>query len=142
VTEPAGQFYPDNLRRLQPLHVLLSGSDQRFIRVTSFLLARRGYRVSHASPSDAVGAAKRDRADVVILESGSSRAAAARRAAQLAALSGAPGVLVVTDNEERFWSGLRTVEKWTPLDDLVDEIESASLHRPIPLLGAEGHASA
>ena len=121
--------------RIQPLRVLLSGRDQRFIRVTSFLLARRGYKVVQAAPADAVGEAEHRRADVVVLESGTSRAAEARRIAGLLALGSAPGVLIVTDNGgDGGWTGFRTVEKWISLDLLVDAIESASRNRPMPIV--------
>ena len=118
-----------NIRRLQPLRVLLSGQDRRYIRVTAFLLALRGYEVSDAGPGEAARAAERYRADVVLLESGLSRALAARRVAQLASLKAAPAVVMVTDNGESLWNGQRTVEKWTPLEQLVGAIEAASLQR-------------
>jgi poly(3-hydroxybutyrate) depolymerase len=124
-----------NVHRLQPLRVLLSSRDRRFVRVTSFLLARKGYDVLDAAPADAVDAAARHRADVVLLEGGGSRASAAKYAAALAALASSPGLLVVTPPESKQpWAGLRTVEKWAPLDALVHEIESVSLHRPTPLV--------
>jgi DNA-binding response OmpR family regulator len=120
----------ENVHRLQPLRVLLAGTDRRFIRVTSFLLARRGYDVAASPPSQAVDAATRHRADVVLLEGVLSRAAAARRVAQLRALAATPGVVVVTERVETLWNGLPTVEKWTPLEELVQEIEAISRQRP------------
>ena len=44
--EPGGE--PTNVRRLQPLRILLCGRDRRFMRVTSFLLSRRGYEIAQA----------------------------------------------------------------------------------------------
>jgi hypothetical protein len=123
------------VHRLQPLRVLLSSRDRRFVRVTSFLLARRGYAVAQAAPAEAVDAAARHRADVVLLEDGASRATAARYVTALAALASRPGVLVVRPQDDRrAWSGIRTVDKWAPLDALVHEIESASLNRPTPFV--------
>lgn len=120
----------ENVHRLQPLRVLLAGTDRRFIRVTSFLLARRGYAVAASPPAQAVDAATRHRADVVLLEGTPSRAVAARRVAQLRALAATPGVVVVTERLENLWNGLPTVEKWTPLEELVQEIEAVSRQRP------------
>lgn len=128
---------PDHVRRLRPLRVLLAGQDRRFVRVTAFLLSSRGYHVSDARPEDAVDAATQNGPDVVLLECGSSRAGAARLAAQLGSLTTAPGVVVATSDGEEFWGDIRIIEKWTPLDELVDAIEAASFLRPTPIRGAE-----
>jgi DNA-binding response OmpR family regulator len=109
--------------------VLLAGTDRRFLRVTSFLLSRRGYEVLTSPPAQAAETAAHHRADVVLLEGVLSRVAAARRVAEIRALAAAPGVVVVTEGSRGFWSGLSTVEKWTALEDLVDEIETVSLQR-------------
>jgi CheY-like chemotaxis protein len=115
------------IRRLQPLRILLSAHDHRYVRVTAFLLASRGYSVASASPADAVQAAERHRADVVLLESNSSRALAAQRVAQLSSLVITPAVVLVTDTGESLWTGQRCVEKWAALEELVAAIEAASL---------------
>lgn len=125
-----------NVRRLQPLRVLLAGRDRRFLRVTAFLLSRRGYDVTEAPLNESVPAADRFHADVVLLDAGMSRAEAARLANQLTALACPPAVLVVTANGHRASAGLRVVEKWEPIDDLVKEIEAASLERQLPALRA------
>lgn len=135
----AGHPYPENVQRLQPLRILLSGRDRRFTRVTSFLLSRRGYDVAHAELGDIADAAERRRADVVLLETDGSRAAAARVLAALQALAVPPGILVVCDHDERSrWESVRSVEKWMPLDRLVIEIEAASLGRRTPMLETKG----
>ena len=118
-----------NIRRLQPLRILLAGTDRRFIRVTSFLLSRRGYVVVSTQPAHVLDAAERHRADVVLLEGSLSRNAAARRVADLASLAAAPAVLVVTDGDTGALNGVSAVEKWTPLETLVAEIEAVSLQR-------------
>ncbi len=74
-TEVGSDQSATNIRRLQPLRVLLSGQDRRFI---------------------------------------------------------APAVVMVTDDGKNLWSGQPTVEKWTPLEQLVGAIESASLTRRLP----------
>jgi DNA-binding response OmpR family regulator len=135
----AGQPYPENVQRLQPLRVLLSGRDRRFTRVTSFLLARRGYDVAYAEIGDVADAVERRRADVLLLETDGSRAAAARVLAALQALAIPPGVLLVCNQDERSrWDGVRSIEKWTPLDKLVAEIEATSLARRTPLVETKG----
>jgi hypothetical protein len=134
-----GQPYPENVQRLQPLRILLSGRDRRFIRVTSFLLSRRGYDVAHAEPGDVADAAERQRADVVLLETYGARGSAARVLAALQALALPPGVLVVCDQDEGSrWDGVRSVEKWTPVERLVSEIEAASLRRRMSMLETKG----
>jgi hypothetical protein len=119
----------ENIHRLQPLRVLLAGTDRRFIRVTSFLLTRRGYIVVSAQPAHVVDAAARHRADVVLLEGTLSRTEAARRVAEISTLAAPPAVVVVTEETDALWNGISTVEKWMPLGDLVAEIETLSLRR-------------
>ncbi len=122
-----------NVRRLQPLRVLLAGRDRRFIRVTSFLLAQRGYDVAQTELRDTVAAAGRHRSDVVLLETDGSVASAARELAALQALPAAPGVLLVFQSGERErWVGIPGVEKWASVDALVGEIEAASRTREPP----------
>lgn len=118
-----------NIRRLQPLRILLAGTDRRFIRVTSFLLSRRGYVVVSTQPAHVLDAAERHRADVVLLEGSLSRTAAARRVADLSSLAAAPAVLVVTEGDPGVLNGVSAVEKWTPLETLVAEIEAVALQR-------------
>jgi CheY-like chemotaxis protein len=127
-----------NVRRLQPLRVLLAGRDRRFLRVTAFLLSRRGYDVTEAPLTESVSVADRFHADVVLLDAGMSRAEAARLANQLTALTCPPAVLVVTTNGHKQGTGMHFVEKWEPIDDLVKEIEAASLERQLPALRASG----
>jgi leader peptidase (prepilin peptidase)/N-methyltransferase len=126
---------PAAVHRLQPLRVLVVGRDRRFLRVTSFLLARKGYAVAEASAVEAPAAAERHHADVVILEAGASKASAARHIAALGALPAAPGVLIITEGEEGdSWASFETVPKWSSLGLLVDRIEAASLRRPLPIV--------
>jgi CheY-like chemotaxis protein len=128
------------VHRLQPLRVLLSGRDRRFLRVTSFLLASRGYHVQDTSPRKTLDAVERHRADVVLLETGPSRTIAARKIAALQALATAPSVLLVVDgddDEEQGWQGLPAVKKWTPIESLVTQIETAANNRPTPLTEIE-----
>jgi CheY-like chemotaxis protein len=133
--ELAGDSGPQtsNVRRLQPLRVLLAGRDRRFMRVTSFLLSRRGYAVSRSSLADAVAAADRQRSDVVLIELDGSRVEAGRAIAALQASSASPAVVMLAANgAERAWTGLVMLDKWTPIETLAAEIDAAALRRLPP----------
>jgi hypothetical protein len=119
-----------NVRRLRPLRVLLAMRDRRFMRVTCFLLERRGYEVAQEGGAGIVQAASRFRADVVVFEANLSRGSSARVLAGLAALATPPGV--VTIKAERNGNGLAdetAVKKWMSVDDLAQEIDAASLRQ-------------
>jgi CheY-like chemotaxis protein len=126
------------LHRLHPLRVLLAGRDRRFLRVTSFLLSQRGYDVVETSSKKTLQEVERHKSDVVLLETNDTRGVAARMVAALETLPTAPSVLVVfEDDEDDRWQGFRAVRKWTPIDELVQEIETAAVNRPAPLLDVE-----
>jgi CheY-like chemotaxis protein len=113
--------------RFQPLRILLAGRDRRYLRVTSFLLEQRGYIVFFAKPDDAADAAKRHRADVVLLEGDRLRTDAARRAAAVAALNPNAHVILLVDATPNGPTGVTMLRKWAELEDLVSEIEAAAL---------------
>ena len=126
------------LHRLRPLRVLLAGRDRRYLRVTSFLLSQRGYDVVETSSKKTLQAVERHKSDVILLETNDTRGVAARMVAALETLPTAPSVLVVfEDDEDDRWQGFKAVKKWTPIDELVQEIETAALNRPAPLLDVE-----
>jgi len=126
------------LRRLHPLRVLLAGRDRRFLRVTSFLLSQRGYDVVETSSKKTLQEVERHKSDVILLETNDTRGVAARMVAALETLPTAPSVLVVfEDDEDDRWQGFRAIKKWTPIDELVQEIETAAVNRPAPLLDVE-----
>ena len=127
--------------RFQPLRVLLAGRDRRYIRVTSFLLEQRGYVVRSANPDDAADAAKRHRADVVLLEGDRIRTEAARRAAAIAALNPNAHVMLVVDATPNGPTGVTMLRKWAELDELVDEIEAAMLRSDSGMAIPEGGAA-
>lgn len=119
-----------NVRQLRPLRVLLASRDRRFMRVTSFLLERRGYDVVQAASSNAVEAAVRVRPDVVVLEAEVSRASSARALAALSGLLPPPGVVTVVAREKGLeLPGTIALPKWGAIDVLAHEIDSASLRR-------------
>ena len=126
------------LHRLHPLRVLLAGRDRRFLRVTSFLLSQRGYDVVETSSKKTLREVEHHKSDVVLLETNDTRGVAARMVAALETLPTAPSVLVVyEDDEDNRWQGFRAIKKWTPIDELVQEIETAAVNRPAPLLDVE-----
>ena len=126
------------LQRLRPLRVLLAGRDRRYLRVTSFLLSQRGYDVVETSSKKTLQAVERHKSDVILLETNDTRGVAARMVAALETLPTAPSVLVVfEDDEDDRWQGFKAVKKWTPIDELVREIETAAVNRPAPLLDVE-----
>ena len=126
------------LHRLRPLRVLLAGRDRRYLRVTSFLLSQRGYDVVETSSKKTLQVVERHKSDVILLETNDTRGVAARMVAALETLPTAPSVLVVfEDDEDDRWQGFKAVKKWTPIDELVQEIETAALNRPAPLLDVE-----
>ena len=128
----------DKLHRLRPLRVLLAGRDRRFLRVTSFLLSQRGYDVVETSSKKTLQEVERHKSDVILLETNDTRGVAARMVAALETLPTAPSVLVVfEDDEDDRWQGFKAVKKWTPIDELVQEIELAAVNRPAPLLDVE-----
>jgi CheY-like chemotaxis protein len=133
--ELAGDTDPQrsNVRRLQPLRVLVAGRDRRFMRVTSFLLTRRGYAVSRSGLADAVAVADRQRSDVVLVELDGSRVEVGRAIAALQASPAAPAVITLAaDGAQNVWSGLRALDKWTPIEALAAEIDAAALRRLPP----------
>jgi CheY-like chemotaxis protein len=127
------------VHRLHPLRVLVSGRDRRFVRVTSFLLSQRGYDVAQTSPRKTLETVQQHRSDVVLLETSNLRVIVARQVAALQALPVAPSVLVAFegDEDDSSWQGLSTVKKWTPIENLVEEIEAAALARPAQLTESE-----
>jgi CheY-like chemotaxis protein len=126
------------VHRLRPLRVLLAGRDRRYLRVTSFLLSQRGYDVVETSSKKTLQEVERHKSDVILLETNDTRGVAARMVAALETLPTAPSVLVVfEDDEDDRWQGFKAVKKWTPIDDLVQEIETAAVNRPAPLLDVE-----
>jgi CheY-like chemotaxis protein len=124
--------------RLRPLRVLLAGRDRRYLRVTSFLLSQRGYDVVETSSKKTLQAVERQKSDVILLETNDTRGVAARMVAALVTLPTAPSVLVVfEDDDDDRWQGFKAVKKWMPIDELVQEIETAAVNRPAPLLEVE-----
>jgi CheY-like chemotaxis protein len=119
-----------NVRRIRPLRVLLAMRDRRFMRVTAFLLERRGYAVVQEGGSNVVDAAQRSRVDVVVIEGEASRGTSARTLAALTALPTAPRLINIVDGEAgEQLAGVPAIAKWTPVDELARQIDAVSLRR-------------
>jgi CheY-like chemotaxis protein len=126
----AANWSAPNVRRIRPLRVLLAMRDRRFMRVTAFLLERRGYEVVQEGGSNVLDAASRLRVDVVVIEGEASRGSSARTLSALTALPTAPGLISIVDGDAcEQLASVPAIAKWTPVDELAREIEAASLRR-------------
>jgi DNA-binding NtrC family response regulator len=108
--------------------VVLAARDRRFLRVTSFLLARQGFLVhSTRRLEDLLDLVERKRPDVVILDGMDSLTMTARALAEVEALPYAVAVLVVAEVPEASSpTSVRLLHKWTSFDQLLDEVERLS----------------
>jgi len=115
-----GQIPP----REEPVRVLVSTHDDKFLRLTRFLLTRDEFQVEStkrmAKTVDLVG---RHKSDIVVIDATESITDAARAVAALEALHPDAGIVVVYDGEPPRWtSGLKVAEKWQALETLPHEI--------------------
>ena len=108
--------------------VVLAVRDRRFLRVTSFLLAREGFLVTSTRKlEDLLGMVQRHRPDVVILDGMDSLTATARALAEIEALPYPVAVLVVAEVPEASSpTSVRLLHKWTSFDRIVEEVERIS----------------
>jgi uncharacterized protein len=109
----------------RPIRVLLGSRDDRFLRLTRFLLTRNDFAVESTKrvPS-AVAFVERHGIDFVVLDASDSLSEAARTVAAIEALNPQVGVLLVCDADRpRPTTGLNVVEKWHALETLADEIK-------------------
>lgn len=108
--------------------VVLAARDRRFLRVTSFLLAREGFIVdSTRKPEDLLAMVQRHRPDVVILDGMDSLTLTARALVEIEALPYPVEVLVVAEVPEASApTSVRLLHKWTSFDALLQEVERLS----------------
>jgi hypothetical protein len=111
--------------------VLLVGNDRRFRAVAATLLARRGYAVTVGDDDDVVAMAVRSRADVVVIDAGTSLTAAARKAARLDALRPRVTVLTVGDETGEGLTALPVLFKWSCFDEVLAVIDRCTEVAPI-----------
>ena len=118
--------------------VLLVGTDRRFRSVAATLLTRRGCAVSLGDGSDDLGElARREGANVVVLDSGGSLKTAADGAAKIEALNPPVGLVVVGEEDEHGLDSMPVIPKWGSFDVLHTAIENA---RATPgSIGGNGH---
>jgi DNA-binding NtrC family response regulator len=116
------------VRPLRPPRVVLAVADARFVRIASFLLARRGFEVQATKrPREVLELLERRTADVVILDGTRSFTDAARLAGAVEALHPEMSVIVVADNPQAVepLHNLQLFPKWTSFDELASSIERA-----------------
>ena len=118
--------------------VLLTADDRRFRAMAATLLSQRGYSVSVcARGCDIAEVARREGADVVVIDASASLTSAARQAARLSALRPAVGVVAVSTDSPCGLVALPVVAKWGPFEALFGAIERAAGLTPRPAIGAE-----
>ena len=117
------------VRSLRPLRVLVAARDDRFARVSGFLLTRRGFDVETVRfPSRVLETLARAEFEVLILDASESFTEAARLVGTLEALVPHVTVLVVADPApEEDETVFRILPKWTSLENLVRNLESLHL---------------
>jgi hypothetical protein len=105
---------------------LLVAGDRRFRSVAAALLTRRGCTVTVGERMvNITELAKRECADVIVLDAGSSLTTAAREAAQIQALNPPVGVVLVGDERDGGLSAMPVLAKWGSFDELYRAIEDA-----------------
>ena len=110
----------------EPTKVLLVGNDRRFRSVAAALLTRRGCAVTLGDrATNLAELAKREAADVVILDAGVSLTDAAHAAAQIETLDPPVGIVVVAEEAERTFSAMPVLPKWGSFNGLWGAIEHA-----------------
>jgi uncharacterized membrane protein (UPF0127 family) len=115
---------------LDPTRVLVVGTDRRFRSVAASLLSSRGCAVTlRDRMTDVAELAKREGAEVVVLDAGMSLTAAALEAAQIEALDPPVGIVVVGDSPAEGLSAMPVLAKWGSFDDLFHAVEQARLNR-------------
>lgn len=110
--------------------VLVVGTDRRFRSVAAALLTRRGCAVTlQERMTNVAELAKREGADVVILDAETSLTAAALEVAQIETLDPPVGIVVVGDAPEEGLSAMPVLAKWGSFDSLFNAVEQARVNR-------------
>lgn len=110
---------------IRRITVLLLSGDRQFLRVTAFLLRRKGFVVETcARPEDAL--VERSQPDVVVIDGNGSVCDAVRSLGEIEARWPAVAVLVVSEEAlERRGLRFRFMPKWSTGERLADEVERA-----------------
>ncbi len=118
---PAGAARP---AAAGPARILLFADDRRYRALAATLLAQRGYAVAVGGRGDdVVELARRMRADVVVIDAGSSLTTAARHAARLDTLRPRVGVVTVSGESDRGLVALPVLAKWSSFDEVLAAID-------------------
>jgi uncharacterized membrane protein (UPF0127 family)/CheY-like chemotaxis protein len=116
------------LTRLQPLRVLIVSSDHQFRTVMSLLLTRRNCSVTTTANAARVAELiAREGTDVVVIDD--DQPSAAKTIATVTAPARPVGVVVIADDTPPATTGLRTLPKWGPFEDLLAAVERADERR-------------
>lgn len=114
-------------RGASPTRVLLITTDRRFRAVAGALLARRECKVSIAERMvDVAQLAKREAADIVILDVGPTLTAAARESAQIELIEPPVTVVLVGDEDAGGLDALPVLPKWDAFEAMYEAIENVS----------------
>jgi CheY-like chemotaxis protein len=112
--------------------VLLIGKDRRFRSVAAALLTRRGCAVTLGDGSARIAElARQVRADVVVLDAGTSLTAAALETAPLQTLNPPVGVVVVGEEPEQGLSAMPVLAKWGSFDKFYGAVQQARAARDL-----------
>jgi CheY-like chemotaxis protein len=125
------------VERLRGIRVLLVSHDVRFLRVTAFLLRRRGFTVATAvGRGPAVRTLEQGETDVLVLDGGRSLSTAARLAGALQALHAHVAVVLCVDRVPVAALAAHVVSRFAPPETLAAEIERSYARRDAVEAGA------
>jgi CheY-like chemotaxis protein len=112
---------------MTPIQVLIASRDSRYLKVTSFLLERRGFSVEMTRKlTELLDTVDRAQPNVLVLDASDWSAPAARRIAALGVLY--PHVAVVAVSDEPGPLGRTSaLDKWAAVEELQESVEVAYL---------------
>jgi hypothetical protein len=118
----------DNVRPLRTLRVLVASRDERYRKVTRFLLERRAYLVDTLERTTTLlDRVDELRPDVVVLDASGWSAGAARRVAALGVLYPEIALVLVSDDPDSIVYGLTVLDKWVSIEHLSRHLEHGYL---------------
>jgi len=123
---------PTNVRPIQPIRVVLASRDRRFVRVMALLLEQRRFEVHRTTRTDPslLTVVERHRPHVVLLDATSSLADAGRAATAIGGLHDQVRLVIAKDEGSDGLKGFRSVDKWSPIEDLAAELELEFMQMP------------
>jgi hypothetical protein len=123
---------PTNVRPIQPIRVVLASRDRRYLRVTALLLEQRGFLVHRTAKADpsVISVLDRHRPHVVLLDATASLADAGRAATAIGGLHDRVRLVIAKDGDSGALKGFRSVDKWSPIEDLAAALELEFMQMP------------